>query len=443
MLSISLGSTLACTSGEDTALRPRRVPDASAGERAIDAGADAGQTWYEWFQQFGSNESEAFRAVAADGSGALFAAGATQGELPGLSSAGAGDLMVVRFDSRSGGVVWRQQFGTEFDDVATELSLGPRDTLYLVGETDGALGDGEPGQTDAFVAKLSTATGDFVWIAQFGSEAYDGATAVIGVDEDVVVVGTTDGDLADVGAGYGDYFLSRRDGDTGAELWSAQFGTDGFDAATDLALTSSGDLLVLGYSEGDLGGEVNRGLGDAFVSLHSAADGHVVWTRLFGTEAFDIGRSLTLDAAGSAYVSGETEGVLGAQNWGAADAFLMKLDASGDVAWTRQFGTETWDFALCVAGSDEVIAVAGDTYGELASGRVKGRDVFVAFYGAASGDLLGAQQFGTVAHDFSHDVAMTADGTTFLVGSLATGLTAGLGLGSFDAFATAISAPER
>jgi hypothetical protein len=110
--------------------------------------------------------------------------------------------------------------------------------------------------------------------------------------------------------------------------------------------------------------------------------------------------------------------------------------------WTRQFGTESWDFALSVASTTpDGLLVGGDSYGELAPGRIKGRDPFLLFLDAVDGSDLGGVQFGTLGHDFCHDMAADSDGSAVVVGTTGARLGAEPEFGGFDAFVVKIPPP--
>ncbi|MGA2796944.1 MAG: SBBP repeat-containing protein, partial [Thermoguttaceae bacterium] len=78
----------------------------------------------------------------------------------------------------------------------------------------------------------------------------------------------------------------------------------------------------------------------------------IVWSRQLGTNVGDYSYSVAVDANGSAFITGTTEGSLGGQNQGTTnvnDVFLAKYNSSGTLAWTRQLGTNSDDYGSAVA----------------------------------------------------------------------------------------------
>ena len=56
---------------------------------------------------------------------------------------------------------------------------------------------------------------------------------------------------------------------------------------------------------------------------------------------------MATDTAGNIYVAGQTTGALnGVTNTGGYDAFVVKLDPSGTLLWTRLIGTSNTDTAV-------------------------------------------------------------------------------------------------
>jgi hypothetical protein len=137
------------------------------------------------------------------------------------------------------------------------------------------------------------------------------------------ISGHTDGDLGGLNAGDRDVFLSKFDS-SGAELWTTQIGTSGYDESLSVAVDASGNAYVSGVTRGDLGGP-SAGYYDAFLSKFDS-DGNEVWTAQIGTDVNDGAHSVALDASGNAYISGYTYGDFGGANAGGRDVFLVKYE---------------------------------------------------------------------------------------------------------------------
>lgn len=260
------------------------------------------------------------------------------------------------------------------------------------------------------------------WTRQFGSDKGDGAFSVA-VDEsgNVYVVGNTDGTLpSQASAGAGGTFVRKYDG-AGKELWTRQFGVAGAagGGAQGVAVDATGSVYVVGDTTGALPGQSSAGAGDAFLRKYDAS-GTELWTRQFGSNQDDGGSSMAIDGNGNVYVAGYTKGALPEQtSVGSGDAFLRKYDGSGKVLWTRQFGSNMDDNASSVAvdGSGNVY-VAGSTAGALPHQiGAANRDAFVRKYDP-SGTELWTNQFGSGEYDGASSVAVDRNGDVYVAGTV-------------------------
>lgn len=172
------------------------------------------------------------------------------------------------------------------------------------------------------------------------------------------VVGSTDGDLGSyLNQGERDVVLAKYDS-TGRLLWQKLLGASGTAEGFAIAVDGDDNVVIAGAVDGELETGAKGSGKDIFVAKYSGT-GASIYTREIGGSADETGLALATAADGSVYVGGKTRGVLaGASNAGIDDAFLMKLDAAGDVAYTRQFGTAGVDSitALAVTASGEVVA---------------------------------------------------------------------------------------
>lgn len=153
-----------------------------------------------WVTQFGSGGTDRAEAVAAGGDAArgteLFCAvGSTTGTLAG-SGFGSTDAFVAAFDA-TGDRTWTSQLGSDGVDRATAVAVDGG--LVYVAGTAGGLIDGatraelqvesELGGTDGFLAGVDAATGNVLWVVQFGTAADEEVTSITVSEQGLVVVG--------------------------------------------------------------------------------------------------------------------------------------------------------------------------------------------------------------------------------------------------------------
>ncbi|MBI2688114.1 MAG: SBBP repeat-containing protein [Acidobacteria bacterium] len=311
-------------------------------------------------------------------------------------------LVMLSIPANAQVVQWTRQFGTAGTDDALAVATAPN-AVYAVGKTNGAFaGFTNAGGPDAFLSKLDL-DGNVLWSRQFGTADEDVARGVAADASGVYAVGDTRGGLQGANAGGSDIFVRKYD-PNGNVLWTRQFGGPTDDQGSAAAVDATG-LYVAGWVTGALPGQSFTGSGnDAFVRKYDF-NGNELWTRQFGTLDPVRAYGIAVDSSGI-YVTGDTSGAL-ATPVGGADVFLRKYDASGNVVWTRQFGTPTVDGAGAVAVNSSGVYVAGSTTGTFpGQARVGGLgDAFVMKFDL-NGNPQWTRQFGTTNDDWGYGIAL-------------------------------------
>jgi hypothetical protein len=319
---------------------------------------------------------------------------------------------VARADAVTGVV----QFGTPLDDRATSIALGgspARTHLYVGGWTDGRLGGSRLAGRDAFLGRFDR-TSSLVWIRQFGTDGRDEATSVAVGDRAVYVGGTTTGALGGDRRGGEDGFV-RRYAPDGTHEWTRILGTRRDDVVLGIAADEEG-VYAAGATRGGLSAP-SAGGWDAFLRRYDRT-GRLVWERQFGTSEADSGTATTVFAGGVA-VAGETGGALpGTSSKGGTDAFLRVYSSDGVPSWTRQIGTSEADRGTTVQALGGV-RLGGTTAGSLpGQSSAGGVDGFFRTFGSDGGAVF-TDQFGSGGNDmvttlslgFGIQVAGSTDGT--------------------------------
>ncbi len=318
----------------------------------------------QWVRQLGTPANEIATAVTTDGSGNVYIAGYTGGNLDGELNSGLSDAFLVKYDS-AGNRLWTKLLGTSSDDQAWAVGADATGNVYISGYTQGNLGGANSGSSDIFLAKYDS-SGTLQWVKQTGTTGRD---EIYGMDLDssgnVYIAGFTAGSLAGANAGGFDLFLAKYDS-SGNTLWSKQLGTAAADFGESIAVDGNGNAYISGYTNGGLDG-ANRGGRDIFLAKYDAS-GNFLWVKQLGTANEDIGYGVTLDASGNAYVTGGTQGGLdGNTNKGDYDIFVVKYDSSGTKQWVTQIGTAAEDVGIGIAFDNgrNVAYIAGNTLGSL------------------------------------------------------------------------------
>jgi hypothetical protein len=375
-------------------------------------------------------------ATAATLAGVTLAAGAPSAAVPQLPAT------LALCPAPGFGATWstRTLGSNDFDEAAGIAVDTSRCAIYLAGDTFGTIGAASAGNRDAVVARYDT-RGVRIWAVQFGSADYDYVEDV-GVDAngDVFVLGRTDGTLPGspvVNLGGSDLFLVKLDAN-GAIVWTRMFGSAGDEFPEDLAMTSTGDVYVTGFTDGVLTGG-SAGGQDYFLGRYDT-DGNLVMITQRGSAGNDRAKAVAVGPSDNPYVAGDTDGDLEGVQAGNGDIFVAKYDPAGTELWIDQRGTADLDHGAGVAvnGHHEVF-VAGSTAlgldGNVSAGAM---DVVLIRYGT-SGAWQYTVQRGSSSTDTAAGVALTANGAPIVAGTTSGTLDGIVPAGSSDAFVMKLS----
>jgi hypothetical protein len=186
------------------------------------------------------------------------------------------------------------------------------------------------------VSFLLTATaiaqqpGDTLWTRTYGGDAKEyGYRLRPTTDGGYIWVGQS----SSFGAGLYDIWLVKLDAD-GDTLWTRTYGGVDYEAAIHVEQTDDDGYIIGGYS-------MSFGAGGFDVYLVKTDEmGEVVWTCLWGESADEWVSCVTQTTDGGYIVSGNTTSFN--PNF-FSDAFLMKVEESGDIEWTRIYGGDATD----------------------------------------------------------------------------------------------------
>ncbi len=294
-----------------------------------------------WIRSLGTLTLDNSFNLDVDDSGNVYLTGYTLGDLGGPNAGEflkvglfpvpflpSADAWIVKYDSE-GNQQWLTQFGSGNFDEVFAIATDSEGNAYTSGWTLGDLGDTNAGLYDIWVAKHDS-DGNQQWLTQFGTSDYDWSwDAATDSEDNVYITGWTLGDLGGANAGSYDGWVAKYDSD-GNQQWLKQFGTVGDDAALSIDFDELGNFYLTGYTDADFGGS-NAGSYDTWVAKYDS-DGNQQWKQQFGTSEIDNPLEIAVNSTGQVFVTGFTEGSLGATNAGSYDAWLAELSsADGDL----------------------------------------------------------------------------------------------------------------
>ena len=260
-------------------------------------------------------------------------------------------LLMISFSAytQSPTINLQKYFGGSGNDYGQFIEKTNDGNLIIIGTILSADGNitGYHGGNDIWVAKISP-LGTLIWQRAIGGSKNDipvgfnydnvsGTLTVLGNTE------STDGDVIS-SRGQMDVFVCQLNS-TGTLMWEKSFGGTLDEKALNLISTSDGNLLFTAITaSSNLDVTANHGKTDLWlVKINNT--GTILWQKCYGgTDSEfeqDFGTSLLESTPGVIYFSvntASTNGDITGFNGGQSDAWIVKTDATGNIAWQKCIG---------------------------------------------------------------------------------------------------------
>ena len=330
--------------------------------------------------------------------------------------------------------------------------------------------------TDVFVTEINAAGSALVYSSYIGGSSYDyGIAIAVDSSGNAYVTGYTESiDFPIVnqipgacqhgcGTGGVDVFITKINAAGSALVYSSLFGGNGYDQANAVAVDSSGNVYVTGYTfSSDFpivnpipgacqgycgGGPYGNGYGDAFVTKINPAGSSLIYSSLLGGSSGDEATAVAVDSSGNVYVTGVTQssdfpnpnqiqgacqGICGTSGdpWGWA--FVTKFNAAGSaLVYSSYIGGSSGDAALGIAvdgfgnayvtgltqSSDFPVVdqIPGACQGSCGTGN-GADDGFVTKINAAGSALVYSSYVGGSGSDVGRGIAVDSSGNVYVTG---------------------------
>ena len=215
------------------------------------------------------------------------------------------------------------------------------------------------------------------------------------------------------GEGSRDVYLIRTNS-RGETLWSKTYGGQNTDYAWTIASTTDGGVIIGSHSE-------SAGAGGHDVQLIKVdAQGALQWSMVYGGTSADGAYSLKQTYDGGFVVAAHTS----SYGEGQHEIYLIRTDTSGNVLWTKTYGSSGGDFLRALDFTPDLgFIMVAETY----SFGAEGADIYVVRTDM-QGDTLWTRTFGGPGDDFGYSIRLTNDQNYIIAGH-----TRSFGQGQLDA----------
>mgnify|MGYP000874951140 CR=1 FL=1 len=297
--------------------------------------------------------------------------------------------------------------------------------LVIAGASASTEGDrSDPrGLWDGWVLQTDDAF-NIEWEKSFGGKDNDSIREIIEAkDGGYIFCGYTQSSNLENHHGGKDFWIVRLD-ESGNILWEKVYGGSGFDMAYSIAQTSDYGFIVAGYtfsSNGDLKGKTHRGNGDWWI-IKLNRYGDIEWHETYGGAGWEEPRKVAVTSDKGYIITGVTgsnDGHL-TGNRGGWDVWLLKLNRSGKIEWSKTFGGSNHDkaFSLIIdrRGNFFIAGYTTSSDGDV-SRLAGGMDAWVLRV-SSSGTLMWEHTFGTEKDECAESILQLPDGTYLFAGGV-------------------------
>lgn len=320
----------------------------------------------EWQKSYGGTGSDSANAIRKTSDGGYIIAGSsysTDGDVTG--NHGNNDCWIVKITS-TGILEWQKSLGGSSTDEA-RVALQTSDGGYIMAgntfSTDGNVTGNHSSNSDYWVVKLNS-TGNIIWKKCYGSNSTDYLSSIVQTsDGGYILNGDIQANNGDVTGHHGDFdYWVIKISSTGVLEWQKALGGTGWDSGTSIIQDTDGNYVASGYSSsinGDITG--THGGGDAWV-VKLDTTGNIIWQKALGGTNGDFLFYIQQSADGNYLLAGDTDSNNGdaTGNHGSLDFWALKLSSSGDVLWHKCMGGSSEETAVSlIEGSDGSYMVSG------------------------------------------------------------------------------------
>jgi hypothetical protein len=288
-------------------------------------------------------------------------------------NAGFDDFWVSKLDS-SGAIIWEYSFGFAGSDTPYSI-IQTNDNGYLLsGVLDVSASNGQGDRKlilsrhaggDFWVIKLN-ASGVKQWSNYYGGSFTDTAYDAIQTEDDgYIIIGSSDSDDVDITNNLGSYdFWILKISATGTLVWEKSFGGSEIDEAYGISQAADGNYLIVGDTRSnDLDISQNNGAADLWI-IKITPEGTLLWEKTLGGSSFDVGKSVSKTQDNGFLIAGSSRSTDGSltSNKGQNDAWIIKINSSGNLVWQKTIGGSNVDFFYdAVELKDQTIIAVGDS----------------------------------------------------------------------------------
>ena len=206
----------------------------------------------------------------------------------------------------------------------------------------------------------------------------------------------------------------------GEQVWQKSFGGSDFDIPTQIIETRDGNFVVSGYTssvDGDISDKNDFSL-DYWI-MKVDVSGGLIWSRTFGNSKLDIATSVEQTMDGGYILTGYSD--VGTTFSGLHDYWILKLDEKGELLWSKFYGGSNSDLARSVKQTPDggyiVLGTTTSDDGDVTGTRQVGTNDLWVVRLNENGDLVWEKTIGGLAREDAYSMVLDDMGGVVILAS--------------------------
>ncbi len=260
-------------------------------------------------------------------------------------------------------------------------------------------------------------TGTMVWEQSFGNEK-DIPSSIFSTDSGFIVGATSFS--ANKSNGLSDFWVFKLD-NQGNLLWEKYYGGSFSEKLSRLIPTLEGGMIAIGSTNSKDGGIVNpKGQSDIVV-MKMDAIGNLIWSKNYGGEATDVGSDIF--ELNNQFILIGTKGILhldatGIQPTFDKDICVLKISSNGDLLWESLLGGTKYDYGNSIIPTNNGIIVGASSLsydGDISTSK-GGSDAWISKIDN-QGNLLWQKSYGGNKDEWVSNIILDRNGGQVVLAS--------------------------
>jgi len=233
-----------------------------------------------------------------------------------------------------GDTLWTKMFGDTLIDIIGYSVIQTNDGGYALA---GSIWSSQNG-LDVYLMKTDN-NGDTLWTKSYGRcDNEIGYSVQQSTDGGFIISGITNSCESDSSRSHVYLLKTDNNGDT---LWTKVYRKSDHDVGHSVQQTTDGGYIIAGETN-SWWGEDTR---DVYI-IKTDNNGDTLWTKTFGGESYDEAYSVQQTIDGGYIIAGCTD--LTGLGYHSYDVLLLKIDHNGNTLWSKAFGGEDTDIGRSV-----------------------------------------------------------------------------------------------